>query len=110
MGEHVKNYRIDFPNIDNLEYFPTELLLPIFGGLNDNELLYAALMSHRFKNIAKEVFKKKYEDKCFVIKRSSRQPTNYHEIFSTFGSSIRAVKINEIFSINKKKLDHSVVK
>lgn len=65
-------YVIDgmFRRIDNLDLFPTEILWSIFRTLNDADLYSMAISCDRFGCIAETVFKQRYANKYFVIRRS----------------------------------------
>lgn len=91
-----------FPKIDNLEYFPTELLLPIFVSVDDVGLLNLFNISYRFEGIAKMAFKQKYANKYFVIDSElDSQREFYMELFSRFGGGIKAIEASGIQKINK---------
>lgn len=91
-----------FPKIVNLEYFPTELLLPIFAAVDDIGILNLFNISYRFEDIAKMAFKQKYANKYFVVdSEANSQRELYMELFSRFGDGIKAIEVNGILEINK---------
>lgn len=91
-----------FSKIDNLEYFPTEILLQIFVKINDIGLLNLGNGSYRFKDIAEMAFHEKYANKYFVIDGETKsQRELYLELFRRFGDGIKAIEANGIRKINK---------
>lgn len=97
-------YRIDgmFPAIDNLEIFPTEILLHIFARSDDIGLLRFASINQRFGAIARTVFKERYTAKCFVIKSESKSYQNlYWKMFREFGRYVKAIEVNKVENIDE---------
>lgn len=97
-------FRVDgfYSRISNLEYFPTEILWPIFVDINDAELLYIASISHRFEAIAQKIFQKRYENKYFVIEsESARDRQLYRALLKCFGSNVKAIEVRDIRDIDK---------
>lgn len=91
-----------FPKIDNFEYFPTEVLLDIFVNTDDIGLLNLANSSYRFKCIMETAFKEIYANKYFVIDGDTESKRElYLELFSRYGSGIKAIKASGIRNIDK---------
>lgn len=101
---HANNqiYHINktFPSIDRLEYFPTEILMPIFVGVDDNGLLSISSVNDRFKAIAQTVFKKRYANKYFTIE-CGKHEEQYVELFKVFGDGIKAIDVINIENIGR---------
>lgn len=95
-------YRIEsmFPEIINLEDFPTEILLSIFATLDDLELFHVAISSHRFEPIAQTVFEQRYRNKYFVINGAFKRGT-YQQLIKHFGGCIRAFEFRDLHNIDK---------
>lgn len=85
-----------------MEYFPAEILLPIFAGINDIGLLHLASTSHRFEAIAQVVFKERYATRYFMIDGESKRDQDlYSAQFRYFGGSIKAINVKFIQDIDK---------
>lgn len=103
---HMRNstriYRVDelFPKIDNIQFFPTEILLPIFTACDRDELLHLASTEHRFKIIANEVFRNFYASEYVVIEGTDRERAKYTAQLNIFGESITAIEIRNIDHID----------
>lgn len=85
--------------IDNLLYFPVEVLENIFAKIDDIGLLDLAETCKRFTDIAHYVFAKRYAKQHFVINGECKggNPQLYATIFNRFGCNIKAIKINYEF-------------
>lgn len=98
-----------FPKIDNLEYFPMEVLLEVFMNLDDMDLLSCAISSYRFDSIAQVAFKEKYAEKYFLVENDPKVVLHsgieskrdmYCELFKRFGQSIKAIEVKRIEGLN----------
>lgn len=92
-----------FPKITNLEYFPINILLKIFGMLDDNSLLCVAITGHRFDTIAQMVFKEKYANQYFVIPNGlcNKQQQQKRALINYFGKHINGIEANGLFNIDE---------
>lgn len=91
-----------FPKIDNLEYFPLQVLQQIFTNVDDVALLNLAEVSYRFEGIAKTVFRRRYSKAYFVVDgESDSEQQMYWSLFNCFGdyADIKAIKANGIQDI-----------
>lgn len=79
-----------FPKIDNLEYFPMELLLQIFATIDDEDLLNLTQLSCRFGNIAQVAFNDKYKDKYYHFVGHLSKSV---EVMERFGTGIKALSL-----------------
>lgn len=90
------------PVVQNLAGFPVEILERIFVRLDDIGLLHLSSTCLRFVDIAQTVFRKRYEDRHFVINDECKggDPEVYTAQFNQFGDCIKAIQINGVRHIN----------
>lgn len=100
----VQRINESFPKIDNLEYFPQNVLLQIFGHVDDIALLNLAENSERFGAIAKVVFKMKYTNGDYFVMdgESEHHRDLYTAIFKRMNghTSVDAIALQSIRNIN----------
>lgn len=87
------------PIIDNLEYFPIDILENIFAKTDDVGLLCLSEISNQFAAITPIGFKRKYANKYFVIngERFGGDPKIYSALFNRFGRFITAIQLNHVY-------------
>lgn len=88
-----------FAKIDNLEYFPSIVLLRIFSSVNEIGLLNLAKNSTRFEYIVKLVLSERYTHQYLTIDFIKYNSLRNTIFFQLFGNDIRAFEV----------LDHWIV-
>lgn len=83
------------PKIENLEYFPPEILLQIFTTVDDFGLLNLSENRQRFESIARIVFNKRYTHEYFPVSAVNPIVTygKLCQIFQIFSNEIKAIEI-----------------
>lgn len=87
-----------FPKINNLEFFPSEILFSIFNNINNIDLLNLSRASNRFEDVARVLFEK---NKCFMINNAFENKKLYLEMFERFNIQIEEMVLKNCRDINK---------
>lgn len=77
-----------------MEYFPSEILFNIFENMNFVELYLLSMISNRFEDVVKVLFKRK---KCFIINEAiEREKDLCLELFHHFDVGINEIRMENI--------------